>query len=306
MSTRIPPEIAIELTDLTRLEHLVNDFNLLPKQAVHSALSGKHTSKLRGRGLDFSEVRKYVHGDDIRNIDWKVTARTKVTHTKVFNEEKERPAFLIVDQSSSMFFASQGTVKSVLAAKLAAIAGFKVLKSGDRIGGIVFDDENIENIKPKRSRKSLMYLLEEVVKKNQGLTQRKHIPEKQNTINKVLFQAKNMITHDYVVVLISDFQHLEDHSHEYLSNISRHNDIIAIMINDPMEFEFPNGKIPIGDGTHQLMMDGKEKTKSEYGKESLGLRERNLEFFKKHQIPVMEINTAEDLTSQIKNIFGRN
>ena len=113
MSTKTPPEIAIELTDLTRLEHLVNDFNLLPKQAVHSALAGKHASKLRGRGLDFSEVRKYVHGDDIRNIDWKVTARTKVTHTKVFNEEKERPAFLIVDQSSSMFFASQGTVKSV-------------------------------------------------------------------------------------------------------------------------------------------------------------------------------------------------
>lgn len=305
MSTKTPPEIAIELADLTRLEHLVNDFNLLPQQAVHSALSGKHASKLRGRGLDFSEVRKYVHGDDIRNIDWKVTARTKITHTKVFNEEKERPAYLIVDQSSSMFFASEGSVKSVLAAQLAAIAGFKVLKSGDRIGGIVFDDENIENIKPKRSRKSLLHLLEEIARKNQKLPLRKNILEKQDMINKVLFQAKNMITHDYVVVLISDFQNLEAHSHEYLSHISRHNDVIAVMINDPMEFEFPDGKIPIGDGQYQVMMDGKEKTKTEFGKEGQSLRNQNLDFFKKHRIPVMEITTAEDLTTQIKTIFGR-
>ena len=119
----VPSEIAINLSDLAKLEHLVTGFSLLPRQAVHSVLSGKHASKLRGRGLDFSEVRKYVHGDDIRNIDWKVTARTRVTHTKVFNEEKERPTFVIVDQSSSMFFASQGSVKSVLAAQLAAIAG---------------------------------------------------------------------------------------------------------------------------------------------------------------------------------------
>lgn len=79
-------------------------------------------------------MRKYVHGDDIRNIDWKVTARTKVTHTKVFTEEKERPAFMIVDQSSSMFFASEGAMKSVLAAQIAAIGGFKVLKSGVGLG----------------------------------------------------------------------------------------------------------------------------------------------------------------------------
>ena len=96
------------LQELLRMEHLVasTGFSLLPKQPVHSVLSGKHASKLRGRGLDFDEVRKYVPGDDIRNIDWRVTARTRQTHTKVFTEEKEKPVLLVTDMGPGMFFGS--------------------------------------------------------------------------------------------------------------------------------------------------------------------------------------------------------
>ena len=105
------------------------------KQKVKSILGGKHSSKLRGRGLDFEEVRTYVPGDDIRNIDWKVTARTQKTHSKGFSEEKEKPALIVVDQSKSMFFGSVKRTKSVVAAELAALAAFRILKEGDRVGG---------------------------------------------------------------------------------------------------------------------------------------------------------------------------
>jgi len=301
----IPPEIALSLNDLMKLEHLVNDFSLLPEQPVHSVLSGKHASKLRGRGLDFSEVRKYVFGDDIRNIDWKVTARTKITHTKVFNEEKERPSFLIVDQSSSMFFASQGTMKSVIAAKIAAIAGFKVLKASDRIGGLVFDDEQFEAITPKRSRKALMRLLETMVQKNQALVHRKKMQSKKDIINKILFKAQNMITHDYVVTIISDFQHLDEKGVLYLSNIARHNDVIVVMVNDPMEMDLPSGKIPVGDGEYQVMVGDKADVRQQFSKESALLREENLMFMRKYNIPVLELNTVDPLVDQIKKIFGR-
>jgi len=121
------------------MEHLSRGFSLLAsKQKVRSLLGGKHASKLRGRGLDFEEVRNYVPGDDIRNIDWKVTARTQKTHSRVYSEEKEKPTLIVVDQSKSMFFGSQKRTKSVVAAELAALTAFKILKEGDRVGGIVF------------------------------------------------------------------------------------------------------------------------------------------------------------------------
>ena len=301
----IPPEISVTISDLARLEHLVSGFSLVPRQPVHSILSGKHASKLRGRGLDFSEVRKYVHGDDIRNIDWKVTARTRVTHTKVFNEEKERPAFLIVDQSSSMFFASRGSVKSVLAAQLAAIAGYSVVKNGDRIGGIVFNDETSESVRPQRSRKTLMHFLEQVSVMNRDLVGRKAITAKGEMINKVLFQALQMLTHDYVVVVISDFLQLDEEGFRYFSSIARHNDVIAAIITDPMEQELPELKIPLGDGMEQLMAPGSTRVNSKYRKESETLRNDNITFFKKYGIPLMEFNTTDPLVDQIKNIFGR-
>jgi uncharacterized protein (DUF58 family) len=301
----LPPEIVVSLNDLMKLEHLVSNFSLLPEQPVHSVLSGKHASKLRGRGLDFSEVRKYVFGDDIRNIDWKVTARTKITHTKVFNEEKERPTFMIVDQSTSMFFASEGSMKSVLAAKIAAIGGFKVLKAGDRIGGLVFDDNSFETIGPKRSRKALMHLLELIVTKNQKLVERKKIVQDKDFINRVLFKAKNMITHDYVVVVISDFKNLDEQGKIYLTNIARHNDVIAVMIHDTMETELPAIKLPFGDGENQVMANGSEEILQKFKEEGITQKEKNIRFLRKYGIPVMEFNTTDSLISQIKNIFGR-
>ncbi|TRX72120.1 DUF58 domain-containing protein [Carboxylicivirga sp. M1479] len=300
-----PKEIATSLDELMRLEMLLSDFSLLPRQAVHSVLSGKHASKLRGRGLDFSEVRKYVYGDDIRNIDWKVTARTRQTHTKVFNEEKERPCFVILDQSSSMFFASVGSVKSVVAAQLAAISGFKVLKAGDRIGGLVFDDDSFETIQPKRSRKNLMHLLETIVIKNKALPQRQRVRHKQDIINKVLFKAKNVITHDYVVVVISDFQHTNAQGMKYLSSIAQHNDVIAIMVNDKMEQKLPDVPISVSDGEYQVMVKNKEKTLRKFEDSATDQRTNTIDYFMKYNIPFMEFNTHESLIEQIKSAFGK-
>ena len=128
------------LDKLVALKYDIRGFSYLPKQPVQSQLTGKHRSRLRGRGLDFEEVRIYSFGDDIRSIDWKVTARTKKPHTRVYTEERERPVFLVLDQSSSMFFGSQQYMKSVIAAEAAAISAWKVLAVGDRIGGIGFND----------------------------------------------------------------------------------------------------------------------------------------------------------------------
>ena len=107
---------------------------------MHSLLTGRHASRLRGRGLDFEEVRAYLPGDDVRTIDWRVTARTGVPHTRVYTEERDRPALLVVDQRLAMFFGTRLNLKSVTAAEAAALAAWRVFLSGDRVGAVVFDD----------------------------------------------------------------------------------------------------------------------------------------------------------------------
>ena len=117
------------LQDLIKLQHKASGFSFLPKQPVHSLLSGRHASRLRGRGLDFEEIRRYLPGDDIRTMDWKVTARTKKPHIRVYTEERERPVLLVVDQRMSMFFGSTSRMKAVTAAEAAAPRG---LARGER------------------------------------------------------------------------------------------------------------------------------------------------------------------------------
>ena len=119
---------------------------MLPRQPIHSILAGRHASRLRGRGLNFEELRSYLPGDDIRNMDWKVTARMRKPHVRVFTEERDRPTLLVVDQRLSMFFGSARAMKSVAAAEATALAAWRVLEAGDRVGAIVFDDHDLIEI----------------------------------------------------------------------------------------------------------------------------------------------------------------
>src|SRR5210317_654341 len=128
--TRDDDGIYVQMDGLVRLQHKASGFSFLPRQPVHSILSGRHSSKLRGRGLNFEELRDYLPGDDTRNIDWKVTARTRTPYVRVFTEEKDRSVWLLIDQRISMFFGSQQRMKSVVAAEAAAAAAWRVLSQG--------------------------------------------------------------------------------------------------------------------------------------------------------------------------------
>ena len=112
--------VYVTLEQLVRLQNRTSGFSFLPRQPVRSLLAGRHASKVRGRGLNFEEIRRYLPGDDIRQIDWKVTARTRQPHTRVYTEERERPVILLVDQRLGMFFGSRRNMKSVTAAEAAA------------------------------------------------------------------------------------------------------------------------------------------------------------------------------------------
>jgi uncharacterized protein (DUF58 family) len=161
--------IHVSLEHLRDLQGPAKGLSFLPRQPSGSVLNGRHASRIRGRGLNFEEIRDYLPGDDIRSIDWKVTARTGSPHVRVFTEERDRPALIVVDQRMSMFFGSKLNMKSVTAAEAAAIAAFRILESKDRVGGIVFDDEHEIEFTPRRSRRAVHSLLNTIAKLNSGL-----------------------------------------------------------------------------------------------------------------------------------------
>ena len=147
-----PTGVYANLDDLIRIQFKARNFSFLPQQPVTSILSGRYASRLRGRGLNFEELRRYLPGDDIRTMDWKVTARTRSPHVRVYTEEKDRAVLLIVDQRINMFFGTRNRLKSVTAAELAALGAWRAVDVGDRVGAVVFNDTGLVDIKPREAR----------------------------------------------------------------------------------------------------------------------------------------------------------
>ncbi len=298
-------DVYIDLQTLIKLQFDIRGFSFLPKQPVQSLLTGRHRSKLRGRGLDFEEVRNYVPGDDVRMIDWKVTARTQVPHTKVYTEERERPVYIIVDQSSSMFFGSQKMMKSVTAAHSAALAMWKVLAVGDRVGGTVFNDKNLMEFTPKRNRRIVEKFISEIVTMNNELSVNSLVEQNKGMLNEVLIKSANKITHDYLVVIISDFQFADEITIKELRRISRHNDVMLVRIFDPMEKELPENELVFSDGSNQLVFDGRTETLREKHNALFESKLNDLkESVQNYNITVLPINTVEPVVDQVRKLIG--
>lgn len=299
-----PSDVFVSLQDLLRMEHIAAGFSFLAKkQKVRSILGGKHASKLRGRGLDFEEVRNYVAGDDIRNIDWKVTARTQKTHSRVFSEEKEKPALIVVDQTKSMFFGSEKRTKSVVAAELAALAAFRIQKEGDRVGGVVFADDGLDVVFPKRDRKNILRFLERIVTRNRNLSQTEPL-DFDKAIKEIFLKIRNIVTHDFLVIVISDFHRYSEEVIKNLSYISQHNDVLLCKVYDPLERVIPNSKIIAGDQNKQLLIDGSKKAIKEKFEKEFDKDYENFEAqMKKHRIPLLFFDTVTDVDQQLKEVL---
>lgn len=230
----------MELSDLLRLRY--RRLPAPPQSArVMGSQAGNRLSKLRGRGIDFSEVRAYQPGDDVRTIDWRVTARKNKPHTKVFREERERLTLIVVDQSQSMFFGSQVRLKSVAAAELAALGAWQALNHNDRVGGMVIGNDSYAVHKPYRNVKSVARFLNDLTRMNQSLTRGSPHPDPAH-YHEALTQIRRFAHSNYRIYFISDFQpHMtaSDHWRDAFRSLSRHNEVVAIRIYDPLEVELP-------------------------------------------------------------------
>ncbi len=299
------PKIFLTLENLLKFEWFSSVINLgTGKQKSNSVLSGRYASRLRGRGLDFEEARPYIIGDDIRNIDWNVTAKTGRTHTKVFTEEKEKPAFIFVDQSSTMGFGSKNKTKAVIAGELASIIAHKIKKGGDRIGGMVYTGNSYEFITPKRDSRNIIYFLQKIVDANQSIYKHKEV-DFEKSLTEVIAKINNVVTHDFVVFIISDFHRYSDSVLQYLSELSLHNDIVLIKVFDELEERIPSEKLTVTNKTHQINLNGEDKQLKEKLQTSF---EDNYKNFKseleKYKINIFKINTTDPVEDQLIEVFS--
>jgi len=251
---RATPGITVTLAELIEMRHRVREVQLFSKPGQRSPLIGLHHSKLRGRGVDFDQVRVYQAGDDVRNIDWRVTARTQEPHTKLFHEERERPIFILVEQSRQLFFGSASAFKSTVAARVAALFGWATLEHNDRIGGLVFGDLEHYEIKPRRSKQSLLQLLDRLARVNAALTT--DSAPAADPLGTALRRAREVLRPGSLAIVICDERALSDAAEQQLSLLARHCDLLLLPISDPMDHALPAaGLLQFGLGEAHLEID---------------------------------------------------
>lgn len=244
------------VSDLARLlgaRHWAQGLNLFSRQAAKNLLLGNVRSRFRGRGMEFEEVRRYQPGDDIRTIDWKVSARAQGTYTKLFCEERERPCHILIDQRRSHFFGSSKQFKSVLAAELAAGLAWAALKGGDRVGGQVIGEYAEHDTRARRSKQAVLKLIHDVHELNHQLLPSKNADSTKMAINLSLTtsleECRRITRPGTAIFIISDFHDFDESSAKSLINLGKHTDITLLQVSDKVELNLPKlGTVAISDG----------------------------------------------------------
>jgi uncharacterized protein (DUF58 family) len=306
MTDAAVPGVHVDLDELIALEQKGRKVSFLPRQPVHSLLSGRFASRMRGRGLNFEEIRDYRSGDDVRSIDWKVTARLRKPHIRVFNEERDRPAVLLVDQRLSMFFGSRLTMKSVAAARAVAIAAWRILGAGDRVGAFIFNDSDIVEVRPQRSRATVLQILGAIATQNQQLGVGRGIAGNPAMLNRALDSARRLGLHDAAFIIASDFDGADDTTKQAAGALARHNDVVALLVHDPIQSDLPSSaRMTVTDGRLQVQID--------VGR--LSVRQNILDATRERMravfawtpdlgIPVLPLSAAEDVATQLRRLLG--
>ena len=295
-----------ELDSLIALQFKAGGFTLRHNQPVRSLLFGRRASHVRGRGLDFEELRGYVAGDDVRSIDWRVTARARKPYVRVYSEERDRPTMLVVDQRINMFFGSRVSMKSVVAAEVAALAAWRVFHQGDRVGAFVFNDDSTEEVRMRRSRATVLRILDRISHHNRLLRSDSRSEPRPERLNEVLISVGRICRHDALIVIASDFDGADQVTRDLLLQLSRSNDIICCLTYDPLAVRLPPAEqLVVSNGQLQveLRLD-QEKVRKSIVEGSDKRMRAILAWQHELEIPVLPLSTAEDVSLQVRHLLG--
>lgn len=265
-----------------------------------SLLSGLNVTPQRGRGLDFIELRHYYPGDDVRAIDWKVTQRTGQPYLRVYSEEKDKTIQLIVDQTSSLFFASDGSMKSVIIAELAAIIAGRVNYDGDRFNGRIIHDNGFTSLQSGRGESVMLTVLQQIVTQNNRLPQ---ASSDEGGVKSVLEDLCQSGIKDQQLFLLSDFCDFDSRCVPLITQLAAHNDLFAFRVFDPLETKLPSRTILMGNDDYQLNINQHDEALRAQYHEYINAHRGELErCFKSLGQPLFDISTHKDTWEQINQL----
>ena len=285
----IPQEILqkVRLIEI-KTRHVVNDI-----------FGGEYHSAFKGKGMEFAEVREYVPGDDIRDIDWNVTARTGKPFIKKFDEERELTVMLMIDVSASGFYGTGDTLKSDLMVELSSVLSFSAIKNNDKVGLILFSDKIEKFIPPQKGKSHVMRIIRELIFYK--------AEDQQTDLSQAIEFVQKVIKRKSVIFLLSDYQDV--HFYKPLCHLNNKHDIISIKFDDSSEKEIPNlGMIKLHDSETQrsIWVDSKSKRLRELMKIAVLENDKTLKrYFDKNKIDFIPINTESGYIEPLVSFFTR-
>ncbi len=278
----------------------------LISNSIKAHNAGGFLSAFRGRGMEFHESRPYQPGDDIRSIDWRVTARSGRTHTKIYREERERPVLLWVDLQQSMFFGTRHYYKSVLASRLAALLAWSSVLHGDRLGGLVFSEIQHFESRPRRGKAAVLHFIQQLVEHRAWLQAPQLDGVTENSGYQALNRLRQVTRPGSLVVLISDFRFLDDNCRIHLAQLARHNDVVLLFTHDPLEQTLPPaGYYRLSDGERELALDtAYQANRDQYSDRFQRHTESLQQLSNQLQLFLIGISTADDMLETLKTGLG--
>jgi len=299
--------IHLTAAELIALRPRCQSLRLPMRQAAASALAGAYRSRFRGRGVDFLESRNYQPGDDIRNMDWRVTARTGKAHTKVFQEERERPVLVVLDASPSLYFGTRQRLKSVVAGQMAAAIAWAAIRRGDRIGGFLFAPGRHRELRPAGGRRGAMRVIQGLV---DWLEPQQDSSMETEPLSAALERVRHAVRPGSLVIVISDFFGMDEVCNRHLSRLRQHNDVIGCQVLDAAEYRLPDGRYPISDGEKAAVLDmSHSESKNRYDAMVLKHLDEPRRMFQKHQCGWLVLHTDDDpvdvLGRELRMLVGR-
>jgi uncharacterized protein (DUF58 family) len=274
---------------------------------VNSLQTGAYVSHFRGRGMEFDESRPYQAGDDPRNIDWRVTARSTTAYTKLFREERERPVLIMVDLRGSMHFATRGCYKSVNASRAAALLAWAAHHRGDRLGGIVFGDTTHREIKPRLGRQAALRYVHELVGHPDWAGRDDAAGHSEQSLTQAMAALKRVVRPGSQVVILSDFAGFSRVSQAYLSGVARHSEVMGIFLSDPLERQLPPpGRYRLVSQAGEMAIDTHARRAREDYRQAFAERLALLEAFcQRYGIHLMPMSTEDDPVERMQQALGK-
>ena len=275
---------------------------------VNSLQTGAYVSHFRGRGMEFDESRPYQPGDDPRSIDWRVTARSTTAYTKLFREERERPVLVVADLRASMHFATRGCFKSVNASRAAALLAWAAHHRGDRLGGLIFGDTTHRELKPRLGRRAALRFVHELVN-HPDWENRERAPEidSEEALTQAMSALRRVARPGSLVVVLSDFLGFSRAAQSYLSSVARHNEVLAVFLNDPLERKLPPpGRYRLVSRDDELAIDTIAKSARRDYRDAFTQRTGDLEAFcHRYGVHLMSMSTEDDPVATLQAALGR-